>query len=119
MRKLGLILAAAFPLLFAACSEDNYNIPGEDDFVNVSFSTMLDQSAMTRGVTGVSDGSNATKLYVAVYNASGNLISGISKIDNNTVTMNEKAASVSFQLVKGQTYNFAFWAQNPNATEDA
>ena len=119
MKKLGLILAAAFPLLFAACSEDNYNIPGEDDFVNVSFSTMLDQSAMTRGVTGESDGTKATKLYVAVYNASGNLISGISKIDNNTVTMDEKAASVSFQLVKGQTYNFAFWAQNPEATTGA
>ena len=119
MKKLGLILAAAFPLLFAACSEDNHNIPGEDDFVNVSFSTMLDQSAMTRGVTGESDGTKATKLYVAVYNASGNLISGISKIDNNTVTMDEKAASVSFQLVKGQTYNFAFWAQNPEATTGA
>ena len=119
MKKLGLILAAAFPLLFAACSEDNHNIPGEDDFVNVSFSTMLDQSAMTRGVTGESNGTKATKLYVAVYNASGNLISGISKIDNNTVTMDEKAASVSFQLVKGQTYNFAFWAQNPEATTGA
>ncbi len=119
MKKLGLILAAAFPMLFAACSEDNHNIPGEDDFVNVSFSTMLDQSAMTRGVTGESDGSNATKLYVAVYNASGNLIPGISKIGENTETMSENEASVSFQLVKGQTYNFAFWAQNPNATTGA
>jgi len=119
MKKLGLILAAAFPMLFAACSEDNHNIPGEDDFVNVSFSTMLDQSAMTRGVTGESDGSNATKLYVAVYNASNNLIEGISKIGENTVTMSGNAASVSFQLVKGQTYNFAFWAQDPNATEGA
>ena len=119
MKKLGLILAAAFPMLFAACSEDSYNIPEEDDFVSVSFNAMLDQSAMTRGVTGESDGTKATQLYVAVYNASNNLIDGISKIGENTVTMSEKAATVNFQLVKGQTYDFAFWAQNPNATEGA
>mgnify|MGYP002853746786 CR=1 FL=1 len=123
MKRL-LFAVAVFPVLFAACSGDEKNtLPDGDELVNVSFSAMLDQAVQTRGVTGESDGTQATQLYVAVYNASNNLIEAISKIgttgSEETVSMSGKAATVNFQLVKGQTYSFAFWAQHPNATAGA
>ena len=124
MKKLGFIVAAAMPLLFAACSgNEDYNVPDGDELVSVSFSASIDHAVQTRAVTGESDGTNATQLYVAVYNATGNLIEAISKIGTTnseaTATMSSLAATVDFQLVKGQTYSFAFWAQNPNATAGA
>ncbi|MBP1541821.1 MAG: hypothetical protein ILA25_06590 [Prevotella sp.] len=122
MKKSLLLVAAAVTALFSACSSDelaNSNI-ADGDMVNVSFSANFDQAIATRSVSGDTDGSQATTLYVAVYNANNELIKAISKIgvegSEATATVSGNTATVNFQLVKGQTYNFAFWAQNPNAT---
>ena len=123
MKKTLLLVAAAVTALFSACSSDELASSADDgNVVNVSFSANLDQAIVTR-VAGESDGTAATRLYVAVYNANKELIKAISNIgvtgSQPTVTVSGKQATVNFQLVKGQTYSFAFWAQNPSATADA
>ncbi len=126
MRKTLLLVAAAVTALFSACSGDelaNTNV-ADGNMVNVSFSANLDQVMPTRSVAGESDGTAATRLYVAVYNADKQLIPAISHIGTDAggkdfVNVSGKTATVNFQLVKGQTYNFVFWAQNPNATAGA
>ena len=124
MKKSLFLAVAAVTALFSACSSDEVASSANDsNVVNVSFNASFDQVMPTRGVSGESDGTAATKLYVAVYNANNELIKPISKIgvegSEGTVTVSGKAATVNFQLVKGQTYNFIFWAQNPNATDGA
>ena len=126
MRKSLLLVAAAVTALFSACSGDelaNTNV-ADGNMVNVSFSANLDQVMPTRSVAGESDGTAATRLYVAVYNADKQLIPAISHIGTDAngqdfVNVSGKTATVNFQLVKGQTYSFVFWAQNPNATDGA
>ena len=126
MKKTLLLVAAAVTALFSACSSDEVATNGATDgnMVNVTFNADFDQTLVTRGVAGESDGTAATKLYVAVYNASKELIPAISHIGTaaggkDFVTVSGKTATVNFQLVKGQTYNFVFWAQNPYATAGA
>ena len=124
MKKTLLFLfAAAVTVLFSACSSDEL-VGGGGDMVNVAFNANFEQAIKTRGVAGESDGTAATKLYVAVYNAENGLIEAISHIGEDAggkdfITVSGKSATVNFQLVKGQTYNFVFWAQNPNATDGA
>ena len=88
----------------------------DGNMVNVTFSADLDQALVTRGVAGESDGTAATKLYVAVYNKDKQLIEAISHIGTTNSqaieTVSGKAATVNFQLVKGQTYSFVFWAHD-------
>ena len=125
MKKTLLFLfAAAVAVLFSACSSDELASSGNDsNVVNVAFNANFDHVSKIRGVAGESDGTAATKLYVAVYNQNNQLIKAISNIgvegSQPTVTVSGKSATVNFQLVKGQTYNFVFWAQNPNATDGA
>ena len=123
MKKTLLFLfAAAVAVLFSACSSDEL-VGGGSEVVNVAFNANFEQAIKTRGVVGESDGTAATKLYVAVYNAQNGLIEAISHIgtanSRDFVTVSGKSATVNFQLVKGQTYNFVFWAQNPAATDGA
>ena len=125
MKKSLFLAVAAVTALFTACSSDEVVSSANDsNVVNVSFSANFDQVMPTRSVEGESDGTAATRLYVAVYNADKQLIPVISHIGMDAggkdfVTVSGKTATVNFQLVKGQTYNFVFWAQNPNATDGA
>ena len=121
MKKSFFLAVAAVTALFSACSSDELASSANDsNVVNVSFSANFDQVMPTRSVSGDTDGTQATKLYVAVYNANNELIKAISNIgvtgSQPTVTVSGKQATVNFQLVKGQTYSFAFWAQNSSAT---
>ena len=121
MKKTLFLAVAAVTALFSACSSDELaNSTSDSNVVNVSFSANFDQVMPTRSVSGDTDGTQATTLYVAVYNANKELIKAISNIgvtgSQPTVTVSGKQATVNFQLVKGQTYSFAFWAQNPSAT---
>ena len=121
MKKTLFLAVAAVTALFSACSSDELASSANDsNVVNVSFSANFDQVMPTRSVSGDTDGTQATTLYVAVYNANKELIKPISKIgvegSEGTATMSGNSATVNFQLVKGQTYNFVFWAQNSSAT---
>ena len=125
MKKTLFLVVAAVTALFSACSNDELATNGATDgnMVNVTFNADFDQTLVTRGVAGESDGTAATNLYVAVYNKDKQLIEAISHIGTTNSqpieTVSGKTATVNFQLVKGQTYNFVFWAQNPTATADA
>ena len=120
MKKSFLFAVAAAVALFAACSnEENIVVEQtESDVVNVSFTTSLEQALKTRAVAGETNGTQASTLTVAVYNASNQEIAAIRQVKANAFDASLQA-TVDFQLVKGQTYNFAFWAQNPSATADA
>ena len=62
-----------------------------------------------------SDGLTATKLEYAVYEGTtelGDLT--VSTEKNNTVTMENRTATINLQLVTGNEYTVIFWASNPN-----
>ncbi|MBQ7424428.1 MAG: hypothetical protein IJV19_06780, partial [Prevotella sp.] len=79
MKKTLFLFAAAVAVLFSACSSDEL-VGGGSNVVNVAFNANFDQVIKTRGVSGESDGTAATKLYVAVYNQDNQLIKAISNI---------------------------------------
>lgn len=96
---------AAMLLGTASCSDEQ--IMGEDG--NVCFQIELPGALESRVI---SDGETATALTVAVYDENGNELSALKK----EVTMQEKHATVTFNLVRGKKYSFAFWAQAPDAS---
>ena len=98
---------AAMLLGTASCSNDMEPAMTGDNMVQ--FKVELPGNIDSRAI---SDGLKATQLQVAVYKEDGTHLN----LDQ-TVTMTGKTATVTFKLVKGLTYKFAFWAQNPN--EDA
>ena len=103
------LAVAALLLTAVSCSQDEYENGVSGNTVDVTFTASLDKAgAATRAI---SDGLTAVDLYVAVYN-NGKLLSDLSK--DYTKAFVNREAIVSMHLVKGQTYKFLFWAQNPN-----
>ena len=96
---------AAMLLGTASCSDEN--VMGEDG--NVCFQIELPGALESRVI---SDGETAKALTVAVYDENGNELSALKK----EVTMQDKHATVTFNLVRGKKYSFAFWAQAPDAS---
>lgn len=116
MKKINYIIAAALAVLACSCAKEQVveTVPDGDE-VRVSF------AAEIPGVqTKAGDGLSATNLAVAVYenvkDASGNDIPGayIPALDKSA-TFTALKADVNFNLVKGKTYHFIFWAQADNA----
>ena len=95
---------AAMLLGTASCSNDMEPAMGDN---TVQFTIELPGAIDSRAIA---DGTTATQLTVAVYDKDGKHLD----LDKN-VTMNNKRATVTFQLVKGQQYSFAFWAQAEGA----
>ena len=95
---------AAMLLGTASCSNDME--PAMTDDGTVQFTIELPGNVDSRA--NISDGLTATELQVAVYKEDGTHLN----LDQ-TVTMSNKTATVTFKLVKGMTYKFAFWAQKP------
>ena len=60
----------------------------------------------------ISDGTTATKLDVACYDADGNILAVEPTVKTDFVN---REATVTYKLVKGQTYNFAFFAHAAGA----
>ena len=58
----------------------------------------------------IGDGLNATDLVCGVYDAAWNYLTSVDGTFTGSTT-----TTLSMRLVKGKTYNFVFWAQNPNA----
>ena len=92
--------------LFASC-QSNLEPVVVDEVVNVSLEVGTPEVA-TRAY---SDGTKATKLQYAVYDAEGK------KLDVFTETNGkiEGTAKVDLQLTTGNTYNVLFWASAPDA----
>ena len=113
------MFAAAGMLSVTSCThEELYDVP-DSQIGKVSFSLGLENAV---GSKAISDGTGAKQLVYAVYNANGELITGMSGADNNGQFVKANAfdaqlnANVNISLAKGQTYSIAFWAQNPNCT---
>ncbi len=106
---------AALLLANSSCSNQEWEengVAGGNE-VAVTFTAQLEDAAATRAI---GDGTTATQLTFAVFKAGdgvmGNEISNL----RQTLPVTGKKATINTTLVKGQTYNFVFWAQSPNAT---
>ena len=100
-----LFLGALAAMLLGTASCSNDMEPAMTDDGTVQFTIELPGNVDSRAI---SDGLTATELQVAVYKEDGTHLN----LDQ-TVTMSNKTATVTFKLVKGMTYKFAFWAQKP------
>lgn len=109
MKKLFLTMLAAVTLL-ASCSKEETpgQTNGEESIVTFTLST--DQLA----TKAVGDGSTANKLYYAVYDATGAVVSQISKTTSPQDISNLKS-DVKFSLLNGEEYSIIFWAQSEDA----
>lgn len=113
MKKL-LFLGALAAMLLGTASCSNDMEPAMTDDGTVQFTIELPGNVDSRAI---SDGLTATELQVAVYKVKDDgtrtLLNDISLLGDKKVTMSNKTATVTFKLVKGLTYKFAFWAQKP------
>lgn len=96
--------AAAMSVLAIACAKEQVG-PVEGAMVEATFS--VDVPGVI-GTKAIGDGLTASKLYYQVFDAEGNVIEGLGV---QTAELSGKKATVSFQLIKDQIYNFIFWAQ--------
>lgn len=92
---------AAMAVLACACAKENEQLAGPS---NVTFEVSTPEIA----TKAIGDGMTATKLYYQVFDADGKVIEGLGVQNKDLVS---GKTTVSFQLVKDQTYNFIFWAQ--------
>lgn len=108
MKKI-LFFGALVALLLgtAACSSDMEPTMGDN---MVRFTIELPGNIDSRAI---SDGLTANKLTVAVYDEQGNELPDI-RVNQDI----PHQTTVSFKLVKGQKYSFAFWAQAEGAPYD-
>lgn len=97
-------MMAALLLGTASCSSDMEPSMGDD---MVRFTIELPGNIDSRAI---SDGLTANKLTVAVYDEQGNELPDI-RVNQDI----PHQTTVSFKLVKGQKYSFAFWAQAEGA----
>lgn len=95
----------ALALLVTACA-------GGDDVQPAAGSKQVTFKVRLDGIDSraLSDGSQATRLEAVAYDASGKAVQVRSGL------MTDLQGSVTFNLVEGVTYRFAFWAQSPSAT---
>lgn len=116
------MFAAAGMLLATSCSNDELDVVQSGNEAQVTFSLGLEGGIATRAI---SDGTGAKKLVYAVYKLDANgdpELQNVVGSDNNGQFVDETAfdngltETVNVTLAKGQTYQVAFWAQNPSCT---
>jgi len=100
------LAAAAMAMMTIGCAKEQTSseIPDGQE-INVTFNASLPDGIKTRANIG--DGTTADKLIVAVYDQQGNELRSIRK----TESIINLRTTVEFNLVKGKTYKFVFWAQ--------
>ncbi len=97
------LAATAMSVLAIACAKEPVADNGQQ--AGVSFTIEVPGASVTKAY---GEAGKATKLYYQVFDNAGAPIEGLGV---QTTDLVGKAAKVSFQLVKDQTYNFVFWAQ--------
>lgn len=115
MKKINYIFAAALVVLACGCSKEQVveTVPDGQE-VSVSFTAEL-PIVQTKAI---GDGLSATDLSVAVYeDNAGSPAAHITALDKSA-TFTALKTNVEFNLVKGKTYHFIFWAQADNAPYD-
>ena len=113
MKQTKYILAAALTMLALGCNKEQVAVDGTPDGeeVAVTFAAEL-PGTITKAI---GDGLTAKNLSVAVYddasNAAGTHIVALDK----TAVFDALHTTVEYNLVKGKTYHFIFWAQAEGA----
>ena len=97
-------------LLMAGCVKEEISHNGNDGKVQVTFTANLPIEA-SRALVG--DGSKVNELNYAIYDDAGELFASYPYQDDVEVIDNH--ATVTLDLVKGQSYKIAFWAQHSDA----
>ena len=97
---------AAMAVLAGACAKEQVG-PGEGAMVEATFD--VDVPGVDVSTKGLSDAASVNELICQVFLNDGNY-TPVPDL-NQTVTLVDKRAKVTFNLVKGQKYSFAFWAQ--------
>ena len=111
MKKIFSIFAASLMLFAASCSTEKLAEPTGDG--NVTFTVQLPGGLQSRAFLG--DGTTATKLYVAAYEANQIAPLAVANGEQSIADMSSLKATVSLQLVTGKTYDLVFWAQAADA----
>lgn len=110
MKKIFSIFAASLMLFAASCSTEKLDEPTGDG--NVTFTVQLPGGLQSRAL---GDGTTATKLYVAAYEAGTTAPLAVANGAQSIADMSSLKATVSLQLVTGKTYDIVFWAQADGA----
>lgn len=97
--------AAAMSVLALACAKEP--VTGGGQTVEATFD--VDVPGVEVSTKGLSDAASVNELICQVFLNDGNY-TPVPDL-NQTVTVTDKHAKVTFNLVKGQKYSFAFWAQ--------
>lgn len=97
--------AAAMSVLAIACAKEP--VTGDGQTVEATFD--VDVPGVEVSTKGLSDAASVNELICQVFLNDGNY-TPVPDL-NQTVTVTDKHAKVTFNLVKGQKYSFAFWAQ--------
>lgn len=116
MKKLfySMFALAALAMTNTSCSDELENGGINANEAAVTFTVQLENNVGSRAA---GDGTQATKLQYWVYKAEADTIGTIiNGLTGETTVNSDLTAEVSLTLVKGQTYNFLFWAQDPDCT---
>lgn len=97
---------AAMAVLAGACAKEQVG-PSEGAMIEATFD--VDVPGVEVSTKGLSDAASVNELICQVFLNDGNY-TPVPDL-NQTVTVTDKHAKVTFNLVKGQKYSFAFWAQ--------
>lgn len=97
--------AAAMAVLALACAKEP--VTGDGQTVEATFD--VDVPGVEVSTKGLSDAASVNELICQVFLNDGNY-TPVPDL-NQTVEVKNKKAKVTFNLVKGQKYSFAFWAQ--------
>lgn len=97
---------AAMAVLAGACAKEQV-ASGDGETVEMTFN--VDVPGVEVSTKGLSDAASVNELICQVFLNDGNY-TPVPDL-NQTVEVKNKKAKVTFNLVKGQKYSFAFWAQ--------
>ena len=100
------ITFAALAIVAGACAKEQV-ASGNGDTVEATFNVDVPETTIT--TKGLSDAASVNELICQVFLNDGNY-TPVPDL-NQTVELKNKKAKVTFNLVKGQKYSFAFWAQ--------
>ena len=111
MKKFLFLAVAAIGLLATSCSKDETTNALPEGDAKVTF-TVVAPELQTRTI---GDGTTATSLWYAVYDANWN---HIAYLDNTNAVAINLQTNVELELIDGKTYNLIFWAANAEAPYD-
>ena len=112
------MFALATMAMTTSCSDElEKEAVANSNEATISFNLQLENAVGSRAA---GDGTIATELHYAVYKANADNAIGTeipALRSEGKLAIENHQATVQLTLVKGQTYNFLFWAQHPNGED--